>query len=689
MARPAKPSKMARIRNIGIAAHIDAGKTTVSERILFYTGRIHKTGEVHDGAATMDWMVQEQERGITITAAVTTCPWGDHEIHLIDTPGHVDFTVEVERSLRVLDGAVLVFCAVSGVEPQSETVWRQAEKYGVPRLAFVNKMDRIGADFERTVADIGQKLPSARPLPIQIPIGAESGFGGIIDLLTMEAVTFGGKHGETAERGPIPAEYQDAADAARERLMEGLGDLDDEIAEAFLGGEEVPLEKVKAVLRRGTIDNQIQPVLCGSALRDKGVLPLLDAVIDFLPSPLDVPPVVGTNPRNGEKEERPPDPKAPLCALAFKVAMDDGRRHVYLRVYSGTLESGDEVLNTTSGKKEKIARLFKVHAHRKERINSVQAGDLVMAAGVRFARTGDTLCTPKAPLMLEEMQFLKPVISIAVEPKQNKDLEKMQEVLRKLADEDPTVDLREDENTGQTLLAGMGELHLEVLTDRMKREFNVEVNTGNPSVVYRETITRLASTSEAFERIIDEEKNEAVYAKVEVELEPRDREAGNAYEDIRSEDNRVAHPINDTDLMGMREGALEALEAGPVDGYPVQDVQIRLKSTDTRPGETTGVALRIAAANAVRTALREAAPATLSPLMSLEVTVPEAMTGGVVGDLSSRGARIEGVESEGDRAVVKALVAMTSMFGYSTQLRSITEGRGNFSMRFNRFDVLN
>ena len=680
---------MARIRNIGIAAHIDAGKTTVSERILFYTGRIHKTGEVHDGAATMDWMVQEQERGITITAAVTTCPWGDHEIHLIDTPGHVDFTVEVERSLRVLDGAVLVFCAVSGVEPQSETVWRQAEKYGVPRLAFINKMDRIGADFDRVVQDIGQKLPSARPLPIQMPMGAESNFAGIIDLIAMEQVTFGGQHGETAERAPIPSEFQEAAEAARERLMDGLSDFDDEVAELYLGGEDIPVEKIKAVLRKATLANQIQPVLCGSALRDKGVLPLLDSVVDFLPSPLDVPPVEGTHPKTGEKELRPPDPKAPLCALAFKVAMDDGRRHVYLRVYSGTLEPGDEVLNTTSNKKEKIARLFKVHAHRKERINVVEAGDLVMAAGVRFARTGDTLCTPKAPLMLEEMQFLKPVISIAVEPKQNKDLEKMQETLRKLADEDPTVQLREDENTGQTLLAGMGELHLEVLVDRMKREFNVEVNTGNPSVVYRETITRSAATAETFARVIDEEKNEAVYAKVEVELEPREREAGNAYEDIRPEDNRVAHPVNDSDLAGMQEGALEALEAGPVDGYPVQDVQIRLKSVDTRPGETTSVALRIATANAVRTALKEAGAAILSPLMALEVTVPEAMTGGVVGDLSARGARIEGVETEGDRSVVKALVAMTSMFGYSTQLRSITEGRGNFSMRFNRFDVLN
>ena len=679
---------MARIRNIGIAAHIDAGKTTVSERILFYTGRIHKTGEVHDGAATMDWMVQEQERGITITAAVTTCPWGDHEIHLIDTPGHVDFTVEVERSLRVLDGAVLVFCAVSGVEPQSETVWRQAEKYGVPRLAFVNKMDRIGADFEKVVADISATLPSARPLPIQIPLGAESNFGGIIDLINMETVTFGGKHGETAERSPIPAEHQDAADAARERLMEGLGDLDDEIAEAYLGGEEISVEQIKAVLRKGTLANQIQPVLCGSALRDKGVLPLLDAVVDFLPSPLDVPPVQGINPKTQEMESRPPDPKAAMCALAFKVAMDDGRRHVYLRVYSGTLDAGDELLNTTTGKKEKVARLFKVHAHRKERINSVEAGDLIMAAGLRFARTGDTLCTPKAPLMLEEMQFLKPVIAIAVEPKQNKDLEKMQEVLQKLADEDPTVELREDENTGQMLLAGMGELHLEVLVDRMKREFNVEVNTGNPSVVYRETVTRKAAVNETFERILDEEKDESIYAKVEVEVSPRAREQGNAYEDARGDENKQLHPVSDNDLQGMQEGALEALEAGPLDSYPMQDVAIRLLSVDTRPGATNSVALRVATANAVRTAVKEAGPATLAPLMTLEVTVPEAMTGSVVGDLSSRGARIEGVESEGDRGVVKALVAMTSMFGYSTQLRSITEGRGSFSMRFNRFDIL-
>ena len=683
-----KPSKMSRVRNIGIAAHIDAGKTTVSERILFYTGRIHKTGEVHDGEATMDWMEQERARGITITAAVTTCPWREHDIHLIDTPGHVDFTVEVERSLRVLDGAVAVFCAVSGVEPQSETVWRQAARYGVPRLAFINKMDRVGADFTAVVADIEKKLGGANPVPIQLPIGAEGGFEGVIDLLDMEAVRFSGQHGEVAERGPIPAELEADALAARERMIESLGDLDDAIAEAFLAGEEISKEQIVAGLRAGTIANRLQPVLCGSALRDKGVLPLLDAIVDYLPSPLDVPPVEGTDVKTEEKVTRPPDPKAPLAALCFKVAMEDGRRHVFVRIYSGKIEAGSAILNTTNGKTERVARLFKTHSHKKERLKVAEAGDIVLAAGLRFARTGDTLSDAKHAVRLEEMSFLKPVISIAVEPKQNKDLEKLQEALGKLADEDPTVELKEDENTGQTLLAGMGELHLEILVDRLDKEFNVPVNSGNPSVVYRETVRREATAEEVFERVLDEEKKEGIYARVVLQIAPRDREAGNHYTDQRSDENKAAFTVSDKDLFEMREGALEALQAGPIDGYPVQDVELRLMEVETRQGETTTIALRVAAANAVRTALKQADPATLAPLMDLEVVVPEAMTGGVVGDLSSRGARIDGVDTEGDRGVVRATVAMTDMFGYSTQLRSITEGRGTFSMRFSRFDVL-
>jgi elongation factor G len=452
-------ARLRRIRNIGIAAHIDAGKTTVSERILFYTGKIHKTGEVHDGAATMDWMVQERERGITITAAVTTCAWRDHEIHLIDTPGHVDFTVEVERSLRVLDGCVAVFCAVGGVEPQSETVWRQASRYGVPRIAFVNKMDRIGADFFRVVDEMRTKL-AARPVPIQIPSGAEDRFGGVVDLVTMELVTFGGKHGEEAVRAPIPSALESTAREAREKMIEALADIDDSVAEAFLGGQDVPPEKIKEVLRKGTIENKLQPVLAGSALRDKGVVLLLDAVVDFLPSPLDLPPTKGFVPGTEDPVERPSDPTAPLSAIVFKVAMDEGRRHIYLRVYSGKLEPGDSVLNSSLGKEEKVARLFKVHADKKERVDSAEAGDLVFAAGVRWARTGDTLCDPGHPILFEQMAFLKPVIAIAVEPKQNKDLEKLEEALKKLADEDPTVELKQDEDTGQTLLAGMGELHL-------------------------------------------------------------------------------------------------------------------------------------------------------------------------------------------------------------------------------------
>ena len=684
----AKPSRMSRIRNIGIAAHIDAGKTTVSERILFYTGRIHKTGEVHDGAATMDWMVQEQERGITITAAVTTCPWKDHDIHLIDTPGHVDFTVEVERSLRVLDGAVAVFCAVSGVQPQSETVWRQASRYRVPRLIFVNKMDRIGASFARVLEDIEAKLPGAKPVPIQWPIGHEGDHEGVIDLLNMEAIRFGGQHGEEQQRGPIPDGLVDEANAARERMIEALGDIDDAIAEAYLGGEDIDIETLKAALRKGTVDNLIQPALCGTALRDKGVLPLLDAVVDYLPSPLEVPPVKGKHPHTGKEETRAPSAKEPLCALAFKVALDEGRRHVFLRIYSGQLEPGTALLNTTNGKKEKVARLFKVHAHRKERLDVAKAGDLVMAAGLRFAKTGDTLCPPDQPIQLEEMAFLKPVISIAIEPKTNKDLDKLKEALEKLADEDPTVEVREDENTGQTLLAGMGELHLEVLVDRLQRELNVETTTGNPSVVYRETIRAKAEQTATFERVIDEEKGQRVYGQAKVRVEPKDRDAGNGFIDARPEANRLEHPMGDKFLDTIREGCLEALEAGPVDGYRVQDVQVTLLAIGTDPEATTEIALRVAAGNAVRAGLEAAQPVLLAPLMSVEAHAPEEHAGSVVGDLSARGARIDGVDADAGQSIIRATAAMTSMFGYSTKIRSLTGGRGTFSMRFDRFDAL-
>ncbi len=678
---------MSRIRNIGIAAHIDAGKTTVSERILFYTGRIHKTGEVHDGQATMDWMVQEQERGITITAAVTTCPWKDHDIHLIDTPGHVDFTVEVERSLRVLDGCVAVFCAVSGVQPQSETVWRQANRYRVPRLIFVNKMDRVGADFGRVLADIEAKL-AAKPVAIQWPIGAESGFEGIIDLLSMEAVRFGGQHGEQAERAPIPDELAEVAEAARERLIEALGDIDDGIAEAYLSGEPLSVERLKEVLRRGTVENRIQPTLCGTALKDKGVFPLLDAVVDFLPSPLDVPPVTGRHPETGESLSRPPSVKAPLAALVFKVAQDDGRRNVYLRVYSGALESGEQVFNSTNGKKERVSRLFKVHAAKKERLDVARAGDLVLASGLRFAKTGDTLCPASDPIQLEEMAFLKPVIAIAVEPKTNKDLDKLNEALAKLADEDPTVEVREDENTGQTLLAGMGELHLEVLVDRLAREFHVEAKTGNPSVVYRETIRDETVAEGSFDRTLDEERGARLYGRVQVRLTPRPRDAGNRFVDARSESNRAEHPLGDKFLPAIEQGCLEALEAGPVDAHRVQDVEVTLEAVDTRPEETTEVVLRVAAGNAVRAGLSTGRPVLLAPIMAVEVSAPDEAAGVVVGDLSARGARIEGVDSEAQQSLIRASVAMTAMFGYSTKVRSLTGGRGTFTMRFDRFDAL-
>ncbi|MCC7382568.1 MAG: elongation factor G [Deltaproteobacteria bacterium] len=680
-------ARLRKIRNIGIAAHIDAGKTTVSERILFYTGRIHKTGEVHNGEATMDYMVQERERGITITAAVTTCEWHGHEIHLIDTPGHVDFTVEVERSLRVLDGCVAVFCAVGGVEPQSETVWRQASRYGVPRIAFVNKMDRIGADFWRVVDEMKSKL-AARPVPIQIPVGAEDRFAGVVDLVTMEQLTFGGKHGEEVLRAPITASVAESAAQAREHLLESLADLDDQIAEAFLAGAEIPKEQLIAALRKGTIENKIQPVVCGSALRDKGVVPLLDAVVDLLPSPLDLPPMHGFVPGTEEPAERAPDPEGPFSALVFKVAMDEGRRHVFLRIYSGRLEPGEDVLNTSLGKEERIARLFKVHADKRERVNQAEAGDLVFAAGLRFARTGDTLASKSHPIVFESMAFLKPVISIAVEPKQNKDLDRVQEALAKLADEDPTVELKQDPDTGQTLLAGMGELHLEILVDRLRTEFNLEVNTGKPSVVYRETVRRRAEVRETFERVIDEEKKERLFAAVRLAVEPLERGAGLRFDDGRSEAHREAVPLSPKDLEFVKAGALEATAAGPLEGYPMQDLRIELLEVEKRPGETTDVALRVAAGSAFRTGVKEAGPVMLAPLMTLEVSVPEQVTGSVVGDLSARGARIEGVTTEGARGIVRAIAPLTKMFGYSTALRSMSEGRGTFTMRFARFDAL-
>ncbi len=677
-------SKITKIRNIGIAAHIDAGKTTISERFLFYTGRIHKTGEVHDGQATMDWMAQERQRGITITAAVTSCPWQGHEIHLIDTPGHVDFTVEVERSLRVLDGCVAVFCAVGGVEPQSETVWNQATSYGVPRLAFVNKMDRIGADFARVVGEIRRTLHT-NAVPIQIPMGAEDRFRGVIDLVEMEASRFEGVHGEQQIREPIPAEYKEPAEQAKNVLLEALADHDDEIAEAYLAGAPLSKEVIEKALRRATIGGHIQPVLVGSALKNCGVLPLLDAIVAFLPSPADRPGVADV--RGDRTERRSPDPNAPLTALAFKVALEEGRRQVYLRIYSGTLEAKDEVYLPSRKKKERVARLRKTHANKRERVDRAGPGDLILASGLRSVETGDTLTAPGDDFMLESMAFKKPVMALVVEPKHNRDLDKLKTSLGKLADEDPTVELEEDENTGQTLLFGMGELHLEVLVDRLGREFGIEVNTGRPSVVYRETIQSEAIGEDIFSRVLDEEKGQKLFAQVRTKVAPLPRGTDSSFTDTRTQDNRTLHPLSEHALEEMKQGGLEALEAGPIDGYRVQDVAIQLLEARIEPGNTTPIALRVATANSVRKALKAASPAILAPLMDLEVTVPADMAGTVVGDLSARNARIEHVEAESGRGLIRAQVSLTKMFGYATLLRSLTEGRGVFSMRFARFDV--
>jgi elongation factor G len=670
--------RLQRIRNIGIIAHIDAGKTTVTERILYYTGKSYKMGEVDEGTAVMDWMPQEQERGITITAAVTTCEWRGHEIHIVDTPGHVDFTIEVERSLRVLDGAVVVFSAVEGVEPQSETVWHQSDKYHIPRLVFVNKMDRIGASFQGTVEMMTKKL-GCRPILLQIPWGREGEFRGVIDLVRMVGIRWKEETlGASFEELPIPQELRPRAERAREEMVELLADRDDRIAELYLAGEHVGEDLLRREIRRATLSFELVPVLCGSALKNKGVQPLLDAVVDYLPSPLDIPPVKGRVPGTDSWEERPAEDGAPLSALAFKVAMDQGRKMVFLRIYSGTLQAGQEVLNATRAKKEKAARLLQMHANKRERIEVAGAGSLVAAMGLKDTVTGDTLCDERHPILLESMEFYEPVISVAVEARTRADQERLAFALGKLAEEDPTFRVREDVETGQTIISGMGELHLEVLVERMRQEYNVQANVGKPQVVYRETIQGKGVGEGRFEREI---QGTAHRAHVVVRVEPLGRGEGN-----RITLEAAPEQLPEAFHQAVEQGIREALEGGVSRGYPVVDVHARVVGGTHQEGFGSELAFKVAASMAFQSACEAAEPLLLEPTMRLSVLVPPEFMGDVLGDLHARGGKVEGIEQRGVIQAITALVPLRRTFGYSTSLRSLTQGRGTFSMQFSHYD---
>jgi elongation factor G len=672
-----KKAKITAIRNIGIIAHIDAGKTTVSERILFYTGRSHKLGEVHDGEAVMDWMPDEQERGITITSAVTSCPWKDYEIHIIDTPGHVDFTIEVERSLRVLDGAVGVFSAVEGVEPQSETVWRQADKYRVPKIAFLNKMDRIGADFFATVEMMKTKL-AANPLVVQIPVGMGEDYRGVIDLIRMQQITWEDESlGAVYDTTDIPAEMAEIAADYRERLVAALAEHDDALMEAYVAEEPVDEAQLVAAARRATSQLKLVPVLCGAALKNKGIQPLLDAIGQLLPSPADIPPAAGVNPVTGEPVACPPRDSDPLAALIFKVSMMEGRKLCFVRVYSGRLKAGADLYNPTLKRKEKVARILLMHANKRERIEESGAGSIVGVMGLKDSSTGDTLCTAEHPVMLEAIGSYEPVISIAIEPKTHSDQEKMDEVLEKFTAEDPTLKVRRDEDTGQTILSGMGELHLEIITSRMQREFNTNVNVGKPQVVYRETIGKRGQGTVAFDREIAGQRH---YAEVTLEALPLARGAGSSFQSRLAPD-----ALPQAFVEAVQKGAMGTLESGPVSGYPTVDVRILL--TGATPRDTsTELAFTVAGSMACREALSNGGAFTLEPIMSAEVLVPEAFLGEVIGDLNSRSGKIESIEHKLGVQVITVTVPLSRMFGYSTALRSATQGRGTYSMHFSRFD---
>jgi elongation factor G len=665
-------------RNIGIIAHIDAGKTTVTERILFYTGRTYRMGEVHEGAATMDWMPQERERGITITAAATTCLWQGHRINIIDTPGHVDFTVEVERSLRVLDGGVVVFDGVSGVEPQSETVWRQADTYSVPRICFVNKMDRTGADFWACVGQIRDRL-GAHPAVTQLPIGSEGTFKGVIDLLTQKAIIYTDDLGTTSQRTDVPAEQVAEAQAQRDRLVEAIAETDEELTLKYLEGAELTVDDLKAALRRATVAGKLVPVLCGAALRNKGVQPLLDAVVDYLPSPLEVPPITGIVPGSGAEEQRPAADDAPFAALAFKIVADPfAGKLTYFRVYSGKVAAGAAVLNATKGQRERLGRLVRMHANEREDVEEVYAGEIAAAVGLKTTTTGDTLCTEARPILLESIAFPEPVISQAIEPRTKADQDKMSVALARLAEEDPTFRAATDRETGQTVISGMGELHLEVIVDRMLREFRVEANVGRPQVAYKETITRRV---QAEGRFVRQTGGRGQYGHVWLDLEPLPRGAG--FEFVNK---IIGGAIPREFIPAVEAGIRGALPTGGRAGYPLVDLRATLYDGSYHEVDSSEMAFQIAGSMALKAGVEKAGPILLEPIMRVEVVVPEQFMGDVIGDLNARRGRIEGLETRANAQVIKAMVPLAEMFGYVGTLRSLTSGRGTYSMEFAQYE---
>jgi elongation factor G len=673
----ADTTHLEKTRNIGIIAHIDAGKTTTTERILYYTGRTYKIGEVHEGTATMDWMEQERERGITITAAATTAEWKGYRINIIDTPGHVDFTVEVERSLRVLDGGVVVFDAVAGVEPQSETVWRQADKYSVPRICFVNKMDRTGASFERTVEMIIDRL-GANPVLVQMPIGAESNYRGVVDLLNQTALTFGEHPNDPIQEGPIPPELVEEAARRRQEAIEKIVEFDDALLERFFAEEEIGVDELKAALRKATIAGQLIPVLAGSALKNKGVRPLLDAVIDYLPSPLDVPPITGTNPKTNAEEVRHADPTEPFCALAFKIVTDPFvGKLAFIRVYSGTLKTGSYAYNSSRDQRERVGRLVQLHANERKDIPEVKAGEIAAIVGPKGTVTGDTLCDESKPIVLESITFPEPVIRVAIEPKTKQDQDKMGIALGKLMDEDPTFRVNSDTETGQTIIAGMGELHLEVLVDRLMREHRVDANVGRPQVAYRESITQPARARDPFKR---QSGGRGMYGDVELTVEPLPPGTG-----IQFEWKIVGGTVPRDYAAAVEAGAREAVEGGVLANYPMVDVKVMAVDGSYHEVDSNEMAFKIAASQTTKAALRKANPQLLEPMMEVEVVTPDDFLGDVMGDLNSRRGQVEGMEPRGNAHVVRAKVPLAEMFGYATDLRSMSQGRATYSMQFSHY----
>lgn len=675
----ARTNSLDSIRNIGIMAHIDAGKTTTTERILFYTGRTHKIGEVHEGAATMDWMVQEQERGITITSAATTCQWDGHRINIIDTPGHVDFTMEVERSLRVLDGAVAVFCSVAGVEPQSETVWRQADKYGVPRIAYINKMDRTGANFFKGLDMIKTRL-GANPIALQIPIGAEENFKGVVDLLEMKAIIYTDDLGKTLAEAEIPEDLKEQAQEYREKLIEAAAESDEELMMKYLEGEELTKDEIKEGIRKGTLAVTMIPVVCGSSFKNKGVQPLLDSIVAYLPSPLDIPAMEGTNPDTGETETRPADDSAPFSSLAFKIMTDPFvGKLAFFRVYSGVAEAGSYIYNSNKERKERLGRILQMHANSREEIKEVRTGDIAAAVGLKDTSTGDTLCDEKKPIVLESMEFPDPVIDVAIEPKTKQDQEKMGVALQKLSEEDPTFRVHTDEETAQTIISGMGELHLEIIVDRLLREFKVDALVGKPQVAYKETITKTQKSEVKYAR---QSGGKGQYGHVIIELSPLERGTGYLFE------NKVTGgAIPKEYIPAVDAGIQEAMTSGVLAGYPVMDVKIVLLDGTYHEVDSSEMAFKIAGSMAFKEGAKKAGATIVEPIMKVEVTIPEEYMGDVIGDINARRGRIEGMDPRpGGITAVRGYVPLAQMFGYSTDLRSRTQGRGQYTMQFDHYD---